>query len=174
MFHIYGKDVGTTIDFRSAGTHEATHPWPEETKVSAGNGVVFQRGTDESYRTLFMEVYPPGASFIRGEGKTFQECEDAAWSRYQDALRCPKTQDGVHRWIPKGYTNGAGFCAHCNTFQSQTFTGEELGQFCDTCGAGTTYHRSKGDDGVQIFLCKEHTPARDTEDALSRLFDMLD
>lgn len=171
---ISGEDVGTTIEFRGQGAHQAQHPWPETTIVSAGKGLVFRRGTRESYRTLFIEVYPPGASIIRGEGETFEACENAAWTKYQNALSCPASEDGSHQWVPRGHKNGAGFCAHCNTFKSKAFTGQDLGQFCDTCGVGTTYHWDTNAAGEEIFLCEEHTPEPDPDeddiDVLSRFF----
>lgn len=136
MRDIYGRDVGSTISFRGAiPDQEMRHPWPDETHVSAGRGVVFVRGTTDSYRTLFIEVYPPGASFIRGEGETPEQCEDACWAKYQLALNCVEGHE--HKWAPyvtrkdgtagDRYKNGAGFCVHCNTFATEVFTRENLG-----------------------------------------------
>lgn len=156
MKNLYGEDIGITITFRKFGSHtvdvvhEARHPWPAETTVSAGNGVVMRRGKP-GYTTLFMEVYPPGASFIRGEGKTPAECEDACWVKYQAALNCPNGTG--HHWEPRHYTNGAALCRHCNTFKPDVFTGEQLGQFCRACGIGTRYHRDP--DGS--WTCRDHT-----------------
>jgi hypothetical protein len=171
---ITNRDIGSTIDFRAGfskqGGYEAKHPWPAETVVSAGNGIVFRRNAKEgeprSYSTLFMEVYPPGASFIRGEGKSPEDCEEAAWAKYQLALNC-SDRSGTHNWEARGYQNGAGFCSRCNTFGSQVFTGEQLGQLCKICGAGTTYHSQKDQStGAEEFLCEEHyeehKPARRT------------
>lgn len=154
--------VDDVIAFRNGPTHAAIHPWPADTLVSAGHGVVLVRGEDRSYQTLFMEVYPPGASFIRGEGATVEECEASCWAQYQRALHCV---DGhTHHWEPRRtgpdgspghrYTNGAGFCRYCATFESQAFTGEQLGQHCRVCGAGTTWHAD--DDG---WLCRDHACA---------------
>jgi hypothetical protein len=181
------KDIGTTIDF-SAGfgeqlSHEAKHPWPAETVVSAGTGVVFRRnakdGEPRSYSTLFMEVYPPGAGFIRGEGESPEACEDVAWAKYQLALNC-SDGSGTHAWDARDYHNGAGFCSRCNTFGSKVFTGEQLGQLCKICGIGTTYHwHKKQSTGDHEFLCEEHyaahKPARRTpsEHPLAQLLDSL-
>lgn len=155
-----GRDIGTTIDFRTQRTYEARHPWPADTTVSAGRGVVFLRNAKEgepgSYATLFMEVYPPGASFIRGEGVAPETCEDAAWAKYQLALNC-SDGSGSHNWEPRKYRNGAGFCSRCNTFGSEVFTGEQLGQLCRICGTGTTYHWEQDKAGGEMsFLCKDH------------------
>lgn len=42
MRSIYGEELGNTIDFRSVGAYTMTHPWPPETAVSAGKGVVLR------------------------------------------------------------------------------------------------------------------------------------
>lgn len=162
MKDIYGRDIGTRIDLRYGdGDYEARHPWPEETAVSAGTrGLVLGRdGT--SYRTAFMEVYPPGASFIRGEGATAAECEDACWAAYQKALTCPS--GAGHAWEPRGYRNGAGFCTHCGTFKAKAFTPEELGLHCHACGAATFYSR----DGDRMG-CEAH-PVDPAQEHLSGL-----
>lgn len=94
---ITGRDIGNTINFRPEGDYEVRHPWPAETTVSAGRGVVFVRkpkdGQRASYGTLFMEVYPPGAAFIRGERENAEDCGDAAWAKYQLALNCTDGSD---------------------------------------------------------------------------------
>jgi hypothetical protein len=153
------EDVGNIIDFRTFGPVEAQHPWPAETVVSAGRGVVFitnaKEGEPQSYRTLFMEVYPPGAGFIRGEGATPEECENAAWAKYELAIFCTDGR-GVHCFVPRAYKNGAGFCSFCSTFKSDAFTGEQLGQLCRVCGTGTTHHWEETAEGEFEFLCKDH------------------
>lgn len=160
---ISGRDVGNTVDFRNCPdgqrSYGAKHPWPADTTVSAGKGLVLRRnpkdGEPSSYTTLFMEVYPPGAAFIRGEGDSPEACENAAWAKYQLALNCA---DGgaAHDWESRGYRNGAGFCSRCDTFGSKVFTGEQLGQHCKTCGVGTTYHWHKNEAGTEEFLCEDH------------------
>ena len=97
MRDLYGKDTGTTIDFRAFGgvggaMHEAAHPWPESTRVSAGNGVVFSR--NGNYTTLFMEVYPPGAS---GVGTTYHWAEVDGKMIFQCKEHAPKPDP--ERWI---------------------------------------------------------------------------
>ena len=111
MQDLFGDDIGTTIDFRSQGSYGARHPWPEETAVSAGGGVVLSDEPGKSYSTLFMEVCPPEASFIRGEGATPAECEDAAWTKYQRALHCIEPHT-AHEFEPRNYKNGADNLTH--------------------------------------------------------------
>ena len=155
MKDIYGKDIGRTFPLREeiegARTYEIEQAWPDETSVSMGNGVVFVRGTNDSYTTAFVEVYPPGADFIRGEGGTLSEAEERAWLKYQVALHC--TSGSEHEWEPRGYKNGAGFCRHCGTFKSKCFTAEQLGQYCRVCGVATMW--SWDDEG---FTCEKDTP----------------
>lgn len=133
MRDLRGNDIGQAVDFRDQEpAHQTQHPWPEETTVSAGNGVVFRQnppeGEERAYMTLFMEVYPPDASFIRGQGETKQACEDAAWAKYQLALNCTDGT-GEHTWEPRHYRNGVGFCSRCNTYKSRAFTEAEVATF---------------------------------------------
>jgi hypothetical protein len=119
-----------------------------------------------------MEVYPPGAAFIRGEGESARDCENAAWAKYQLALNCSDAS-GAHDWEARGYQNGAGFCSRCNTFGSQVFTGEQLGQFCEICHVGTTYHWGTDEHGDPEYLCEEHLaprPELELPDLLSETF----
>lgn len=154
MKTIYGEDIGTT-DPRTR--YEFRHPWPDETKASSGiSGLVLT--PTGSYQTAFIEVYPPGASFIRGEGKDLAVCEDSAWRHYQAALCCPDTVAGEHTWEARGYRNGAGFCVRCSTFRSEVFTGEHLGQFCHVCGVGTTWDWAPDPENPEktVFTCEDH------------------
>lgn len=169
MRDLYGADIGTSIEFRGEGTLVAKHPWPKETIVSAGHGVVFSRSKKSSYRTLFMEVYPPEGGFLRGEGPTMAACENAAWAKYQLMLTC--TEPTGHEFVPRNYHNGAGFCRHCNTFKSQCFTGEQLGQFCHECGIGTTYHYEIGPGDELVFTCKDCR--KEEPRTLEELFDEI-
>lgn len=111
------------------------HPWPADAYVQGGgDGIVATRSG--TYRTAFVEVFPKGQGFIRGEGPTIEAAEDAAWVKWQRHSACPG-----HEYEARGYTNGAGFCRHCGAFGSKVFTGADLGQHCKVCGAGTTWCR---------------------------------
>ena len=115
---------------------DTTQDWPEGIFIQGGsNGLVRVSGTKESYKTAFVEV-APDKTFIRGEGATIAEAEEAAWIKYQNWLRCTD-----HTWETRGYTNGAGFCTKCKGFGSGIFTGEQLGQLCSVCGVGCLKHR---------------------------------
>lgn len=98
---------------------EARHPWPDDVGVQGGkNGLVFVRGTTETYRTAFVEA-SPGGTFLRGEGATVQEAEDACWAKYQTFLSCDGTGEPHGPFEPRHYDNGAGFCTRCGAW----FTG---------------------------------------------------
>lgn len=165
MQDLRGNDIGDVIPFRPESfsepiPHPVRHPWPRATAVSAGRGVVFSRGTSETYETMFIEVYPPGAAFIRGEGETLAECEDAAWAQFVKACSCPGPT-GEHEWEPRGYRNGAGFCRHCDTFGVDKFTPEELGQYCRECGAATKWSwETDKVTGEVTFICEDCKPPR--------------
>lgn len=130
---------------------EARHPWPQGCEVQGGtSGLVIVKG-GEPYTTAFVEAFPD--TFIRGEGATVQEAEDACWAQYQKRVGCPG-----HEWEARNYKNGAGFCKHCGTFGSKVFTPEQLGLFCKVCGVPTYWSRQNDD-----FFCPEHATDRDTE-----------
>jgi hypothetical protein len=100
-----------------ANTTEAMrHPWPEDCLVQGGSsGVVFREGAP--YRTAFVEAFP--GTFLRGEGKTITEAEDACWAKYEILAACPHDQ-GFSR---RDYVNGSGFCNRCGTWFGHAVTG---------------------------------------------------
>jgi hypothetical protein len=92
------------------------HPWPADCMVQGGAaGVVFREGG--TYRTAFVEAFP--GTFLRGEGKTIAEAEDACWAKYEVLAACPHNQ-GFDR---RDYVNGAGFCRRCGTWFGSRVTG---------------------------------------------------
>ena len=128
--------------------------WPAGCYLQGGDvGLVVTAAG--SYHTAFVEAFPPG-SFIRGEGDTIAAAEAAAWAKFTRSREC-----ATHRWEPRGYRNGAGFCADCGAFGSKVFTGAQLGQFCHACGVPTTWSWEElpadGDEPAQVlFTCREH------------------
>jgi len=158
---------------RPAGSgdfEEALFAWPEGTFLQGGHkGIVFVKGMNESYTTTFVEVYVPNVAdsgFYRGEGATVAEAEESAWNKYQRAGNCPH-----HEWESRGYTNGGGFCKHCNTFGSKVIDPRDLGQFCYVCGTPTTHGQTTATaimTGVgihdyksveeKVWACQDHYP----------------
>jgi hypothetical protein len=141
---------------------DSQYPWPQDTFLQAGfKGLVFRRDGGAPYQTAFVEAFPDG-TFIRGEGSDIIEAEVDAWQKYRSIVGCPG-----HEYETRGYTNGAGFCKHCNQFQGNVFTGEQLGQFCHYCGEGTTYSHTrtigrKHDEGTEkIWVCEAHNKEHD-------------
>jgi hypothetical protein len=138
--------------FAGDGGDEYTlrHDWPADCFVQGGRkGVVLGKNP---YQTAYFEAFPD--TFIRGEGDTLEDAEDACWAKYKQRLACPK-----HEWETRGFTNGAGFCKHCGTFQSKVFTGEDLGQYCEDCSAPTTWSRVG-----EWWFCELHAPVHSESD----------
>ena len=97
------------------------HPWPEDCMVQGGaHGVVFGPGCPDGkpYQTAFVEAFPAG-TFLRGEGATIAEAEDACWAKYEVLASCPHDQ-GFDR---RDYVNGSGFCRRCGTWFGTDVTG---------------------------------------------------
>ncbi|MDQ0376564.1 hypothetical protein [Amycolatopsis thermophila] len=91
------------------------HPWPADVFLQGGrSGLVFKG--DGTYRTAFVEAFPAG-TFLRGEGATVAEAEDAAWRKYQRLAACPAHPDHGP-FERRKYRNGSGFCTHCGTWFS--------------------------------------------------------
>lgn len=145
--------LGTTTTRLSYGRYVLTRPWPLDCMVQAGSsGLVVLRGTGDSYTTAFFEAFPLNpATFLRGEGPTVADAEDAAWVKYQKVQSCPGSRG--HEFETRGYRNGAGFCIHCGMFASGVFDVKVVGHPCKVCGVGTNWV-NEGDD----WFCKEHDP----------------
>lgn len=132
------------------GRYVLRHPWPIEAVVNGGrSGLVLSR-TSDSYTTAFVEAsLTEPATFLRGEGATIEEAEDTAWAKYQRVT----ANDHDHEFETRGYSNGAGFCKHCNLFQSGIFSLQEIGSVCHLCG-DDMYDTVAG----QMY-CKAHAPS---------------
>lgn len=90
----------------------ARHPWPEDLYVQGGDlGVVMS--PKGNYRTAFVEAFP--GTFLRGEGATVTEAEDACWAQYQRYLHCDG--NGPHGPMERrGYRNGGAICGRCGVW----------------------------------------------------------
>ena len=109
--------------------------WPEKCTVQWG---------DKHQNEWFWEAFPINPqTFIRGEGPTLEAAELDAWNQLQKYMACPG-----HEFERRGYTNGAGFCKHCNMFQSHVF---EPDQPCVNCGDKNGY----GYDNQNRWWCKD-------------------
>ncbi|MFJ5532412.1 hypothetical protein [Streptomyces sp. NPDC093261] len=91
--------------------HVAQHPWPEDVEIQGGAlGVVY--AGEKSYRTAFVEAFPnTPPTFLRGEGATVAEAEDACWAKYERYRDC---EHGPYE--RRQYTDGSGFCTQCGTW----------------------------------------------------------
>jgi hypothetical protein len=126
--------MGKVIKVSDGREYSCAHNWPEDCFVQGDDfGIVFDtQSLEKSYTTAFFEAFPKNPeTFIRGEGVNIAQAEEGAWQQYQKILNCPG-----HEFERRGYTNGAGFCKHCDLFNSNAF--EPLTK-CKVCEKPTTY-----------------------------------
>lgn len=90
---------------------QARYPWPEDLYLQGGKHGLVLTESGNDYTTAFVEAFPD-RTFIRGEGKTVAEAEDAAWAQYQRMVHCPKHPEHGP-FERRQYRNGAGFCTEC-------------------------------------------------------------
>jgi hypothetical protein len=115
---------------------------------------IVQWGDWSTSRKAFFEVFPSNPpTFIRGEGATVEEAEEAAWKKLVKISRCPK-----HEFERRGYKSGAGLCKHCNLFLSDVF---EPSEKCAVCGIPAYY--AVDIDGKAY--CEDHIDAIPDEKA---------
>lgn len=151
--------------------YEVHHDWPIATLLSAGGAGIVLTANGARGTAFFEATVISPSTFIRGEGDTMREAENAAWSQYQGYIQCPG-----HEFEARNYRNGAGFCRRCNMFKSKAFTPEDLGMSCDVCGTPTYWCAI----GERTF-CEAHTPSREEQRRLRQatgrpgaLEDLLD
>ena len=145
-----GREISAG-SFSGGAKYTCRHPWPEDCSVQCGgDGIVFveksleeafedpiqtagevmgiAESTDKSsYRTAFFEAFPRNPNtFIRGEGKTREEAEDAAWTKFQKHSACEHPA-----FEKRGYNNGAGFCVACGMFSSKHYAPWDKCPGCD-------------------------------------------
>lgn len=126
-------------------TYTLQHDWPCFVQAGA-KGIVYASPT---YETAFFEAFPRNPNtFLRGEGTTVKDAEDACWKLYQRWISCPG-----HEWEACGYENGGGFCKHCHSFSGDVIPGPP----CKICQTPTWW--SKGTDGsFYCEKCQSHKP----------------
>ena len=139
----------------TGGMYDCQYEWANDCSLQCGGrGVVFSN--QGNYRTAFFEAFPKKPdSFIRGEGKTIEEAENNAWEKYQKIMNCK-----IHEYERRGYTNGVGFCKHCNLQDSKAFEPE---QYCKVCSQPTNWANSKKGE----WFCELHVNKIPEEDRYS-------
>jgi hypothetical protein len=92
--------------------------WPDTAYVQWGGGGLVLRDEEKggSYVTAFFEAFPDGGGFIRGEGRTIEEAERAAFNKYSKEAAC-----SGHVFGRRGYTNSGGVCLKCKAFHAGVF-----------------------------------------------------
>ncbi|ACL42296.1 hypothetical protein Achl_4345 (plasmid) [Pseudarthrobacter chlorophenolicus A6] len=132
------------------GFFESPHDYGNVFVQGGTEGLVIVPG-GKNYRTAFVEC-ATGNSFIRGEGLTLAEADDACWAKLQAFLECTQ-----HLWEARGYRNGGGFCKLCGQFGARVFTAEQLDIRCTVCGI-PTFHTMTGDEMSEDTRCEAHDP----------------
>ena len=134
----------------SSAGYDSPHDYGDSMVQGGNNGLVVNlKDTTKSYRTAFVEAFIDN-SFVRGEGSTIEEADEACWAKIVKQRTCLG-----HEFVPRTYTNGAGFCKHCGYFASGWFTGEDLGQLCAVCGDGCLEFRIYK---TEQWYCSAHYP----------------
>ena len=145
--------IGRTIKIGSFnnGDYQCQYQWPDDCFVQCGgDGIVFtgrsmkeafdnpvetvaetlgikELEEETGYRTAFFEAFPRNPdTFIRGEGKTIEAAETAAWEKYRRYAGCDHPE-----WEKRGYTNGLGFCVKCGMSSSKKFAPWDKCKHCD-------------------------------------------
>lgn len=150
----------------SPNDYESPHNYGDAMVQGGRNGLVVNaKDPSKSYRTAFVEAFIDN-SFVRGEGKTIEEADDACWVKIIKHRTCSE-----HEFIPRSYTNGAGFCKHCGFFASGWFTGEDLGQLCVVCGDGCLEFRIYK---TEEWYCSEHYPLAKYMKLYYKMMDVSD
>ena len=148
-----------------ANAHTPRDAWPADCLVQWGSkGLVFAQG---ARTTAFFEAFPQEpATFIRGEGATVAEAEEAAFAKWHRILACPG-----HDFERRTWRNGSGACRHCDLFNSRAFEPLER---CTVCQCPTYYSLGVDAGGQQHWYCEAHAPERDRHlqpSALDRLLE---
>ncbi|KQP62890.1 hypothetical protein ASF47_17920 [Nocardioides sp. Leaf285] len=210
--HVVRSDTFDTTTQARRPLHALRHPWPAGTLTQGGRAHRSAVATpeqvadpdqhttwwasDERHHILldagaFIETFPPSTDdnpsggYLRGEGSTFADAEDAAWAKWTAKTTCPTLlAEGSHAWETRGYKNGAGFCATCGIFGSGVFDVAEVGDPCVVCGVrcwwshvGTIGGETGTETGAEggssrhrqtRTVCRDHCPphAWDVQDAI--------
>lgn len=116
---------------------ETTYNWPEGSGSQAGGGSLDGIGS-----VVFFEVFIKDMSYIRGEGTTLAEAEQAAWDKYQVYMGCE------HEFQRFSDTSQLGKCKHCSMKKDKMF---KMLTTCNACGKHEVIHNI----GYEYY-CYEH------------------
>lgn len=94
--------------------------WPAGTVVQGGARGVVVGGAGGPYRTAFVEAFP--GTFLRGEGPTIADAEQACWRKYVALRSCPAYPEHGP-WDRRDYRNGAASCQGCGGWFPNRVTG---------------------------------------------------
>jgi hypothetical protein len=108
----------TLVSSSLSKPYVAKYDWKKTYIQGGDSGVVFCRG--KSYETSFIEVFPKigkHSTFIRGEGASMREAEEAAMIKVKGAESCLE-HEFSRKVSGSERTDGSGVCIKCNLFSS--------------------------------------------------------
>jgi hypothetical protein len=114
------EDTLTDIPLYPDGVYGSPHDYGTIRIQGGDTGLVLPRDGSPGYTTAFVECFPPG-SFLRGQGTTVAEADDACWAKLQAFLGCPG-----HIWEPRNYRNGSGICTVCGQYGHDVLTADQV------------------------------------------------
>lgn len=135
--HVMMKHLG--------GVVAATMPWAADTHLTCSS---------PTRKVHFVELHTGTYLRVTSQVSLF-DAERKAFERFTAYQNCPG-----HEWEAQGYTNGAGFCKHCNMFASGVFSLEELGSICEVCTKPTnwtTYPADLEGNIKTVKVCEKHS-----------------
>jgi hypothetical protein len=139
---------------RGAGSRvkvACTKPWPDDCFVQSGDqrrlihhALILGREWANNVSPFFFEAFPRSPdTYLRGEGATFEDAENACWHQYQAILNCPE-----HDFDRCGRSDGYARCRHCGL--SGAFL--EPTTRCVVCDVVTNWCEAANG----AWYCKEH------------------
>lgn len=128
------------------GDYDCHCAWPEDTYLQCGDhGLVL---SEETYYTAFFEAFPKNPStFIRGEGKTLQDAELAAFNKYLKIKACD-----VHEYERHGDTEHAN-CLKCGLFTTHCLAPTHS---CSVCGKSNVNYYTHDEALKLTYFCRNH------------------
>lgn len=138
--------------------YEPRHEWNCQT--------VSRPGWEPTGKRAHFEAYPNDPkTFLRGEGDTERDAEDAAWAELLRYRACEGHEYTSRDPWGGRYWNGGGFCIHCKMFACDVFSSLESPVTCAYCGTPTDFLMVEDPDKSFAFThvcqsCLCHIPER--------------
>lgn len=124
----------TLVKMSGSRPYVAKYDWGD-TYIQGGDTGLVLNGA-KTYETAFIEVFPTidgYSTFIRGEGSTPREAEEAAKLKIDKITNCAN-HEFTREFRGKERTDGTGICKHCNLWSSNALPPKTL---CFKCNKPT-------------------------------------